>query len=76
MTSPGLEMFLAWLVVLGVSLWVLASRLLPWGLSALLSLYLGKAKVRHSTLVITVQLAKLLHLSVHIPVSLGDAKSF
>ena len=55
MTSPGLEMFLAWLVVLGVSLWVLASRLLPWGLSALLSLYLGKAKVRQRTLVITAQ---------------------
>ena len=35
-----------WLVVVGASLYLVASRLLPWLLATLLSLYLGKAKVR------------------------------
>ena len=35
-----------WLVVVGASLYLVASRLLPWLLATLLSIYLGKAKVR------------------------------
>ena len=34
-----------WLVVVGASLYLLASRLLPWLLSTFLSLYLGKTKL-------------------------------
>lgn len=37
---------MTWLVVVGASLYLVASRLLPWLLATLLSLYLGKAKVR------------------------------
>ena len=35
-----------WLVVVGASLYLFASRFLPWLLATCLSLYLGKAKVR------------------------------
>ena len=35
-----------WLVVVGASIYLLASKLLPWLLATLLSLYLGKTKVR------------------------------
>ena len=39
-------MWLAWLVVVLTSLWLLASRLLPWLIASLASLYLGRARVR------------------------------
>jgi len=39
-------MWLAWLLVLALSIWVFASRLLPWLIARVLSLYLSQATVR------------------------------
>jgi len=39
-------MFLAWLMVVGLSAWVFANRLLPWLIARVLSLYLSRATVR------------------------------